>query len=57
MSDASDQGASDPHEVARKGKEGEGWADRDAPGKGAPEKPQDEVAPGPGADGAVPKVG
>ena len=25
--------------------------------KGPPEKPQDEIAPGPGADGAVPKVG
>lgn len=57
MSDAPDESTSKPHEVARKGKEGEGWADRDAPGKGAPEKPQDEVAPGPGADGAVPKVG
>lgn len=27
------------------------------PEKGKPEKPQDKVAPGPGADGAVPKVG
>lgn len=27
------------------------------PQKGEPEKPQDEIAPGPGADGALPKVG
>lgn len=57
MSDAPDEGTSDPHEIARKGKGAEGWAANDAPAKGEPEKPQDEVAPGPGADGAIPKVG
>ena len=41
----------DEDALAQKGKGAEGWGD-----KGEPEKPQDEVAPGPGADGALPKT-
>lgn len=46
-----DKGRPSDADLADKGKTAEGWGD-----KGAPEKPQDEVAPGPGADGALPKT-